>query len=171
MSRQSRYLGTPGKITTTREANGAWCAKTRFRDFDGVTRQLRASGRSASAATNELNRKIAERSIPSGGSDLTPESHLSDLITFGLMKSALKASSPNPRWNSTSVMLAPSYYPRLARCGFGNSLWAPSTGSLKPSHARAAHGHGTPRWCCLPPAGLRHATTRCPLIRCATPPG
>lgn len=90
MSRQSRYLGTPGKITTARETNGGWCAKTRFRDFDGVTRQLRASGRSASAATNELNRKIAERSIPSGGSDLTPESHLSDLITYWLDEISLE---------------------------------------------------------------------------------
>ncbi|WP_183100140.1 tyrosine-type recombinase/integrase [Nocardioides pelophilus] len=41
-------------------------ARTRFRDFDGVTREIKGTGRSAAAAVRELKAKIADRSAPSG---------------------------------------------------------------------------------------------------------
>lgn len=41
-------------------------ARTRFRDFDGVRREIKGTGRSAAAAVRELKVKIADRSAPSG---------------------------------------------------------------------------------------------------------
>jgi integrase len=45
---------------------GVYRARTRFRDFDGVTREVKGTGRSAAAAVRELKAKIADRSAPSG---------------------------------------------------------------------------------------------------------
>ena len=40
-------IGTYGTITTTELPGGQWDAKTRYRDHDGKTRQLRARGTTA----------------------------------------------------------------------------------------------------------------------------
>ncbi|MDR7254150.1 integrase [Nocardioides sp. BE266] len=45
---------------------GVYRAHTRFRDLDGVTRRVKATGRTAAAATRELKAKIADRSAPTG---------------------------------------------------------------------------------------------------------
>ncbi|GAA5122732.1 tyrosine-type recombinase/integrase [Alloalcanivorax gelatiniphagus] len=66
MARPTLPLGTFGKITTTEVRPGVYRARTRFRDFDGATREIKATGRSAAAATRELKTKIAERSAPAG---------------------------------------------------------------------------------------------------------
>ena len=66
MARPTLPLGTFGSITTEEVRPGVYRARTRFRDFDGVTRQVMATGRSAAAATRELKAKIADRSAPTG---------------------------------------------------------------------------------------------------------
>ncbi|MDP3951236.1 site-specific integrase [Microbacterium sp.] len=73
MARPPLPLGTFGTITTTEVRPGVYRARTRFRDFDGVTREVKGTGRSAAAAVRELKAKIADRSAPSGdliGSDM-----------------------------------------------------------------------------------------------------
>jgi integrase len=66
MARPPLPIGTFGSITTRQVRPGVYRASTRFRDFDGVTREVKATGRSAAAATRELKAKIADRSAPSG---------------------------------------------------------------------------------------------------------
>lgn len=66
MARPTHPIGTFGKITTTEVRSGVYRARTRFRDFDGVTRGVTATGRSAAAATRDLKTKIADRNAPSG---------------------------------------------------------------------------------------------------------
>ena len=66
MARPPLPIGTFGSITTNEVRPGVYRARTRFRDFDGVTREIKGTGRSAAAAVRELKTKIADRSVPSG---------------------------------------------------------------------------------------------------------
>ncbi len=66
MARPPLPIGTFGSITTKEVRPGVYRARTRFRDFDGVTREIKGTGRSAAAAVRELKAKIADRSAPSG---------------------------------------------------------------------------------------------------------
>ena len=66
MARPPLPIGTFGSITTNEVRPGVYRARTRFRDFDGVTREIKGTGRSAAAAVRELKTKIADRSAPSG---------------------------------------------------------------------------------------------------------
>lgn len=66
MARPPLPIGTFGSITTREVRPGVYRARTRFRDFDGVTREIKGTGRSAAAAIRELKTKIADRSAPSG---------------------------------------------------------------------------------------------------------
>lgn len=56
--------GTWGEIHTRKVRRGAYRARTRIRDTDGVTRQVTATGTTASAATRALREKLAERTTP-----------------------------------------------------------------------------------------------------------
>ncbi len=66
MARPPLPIGTFGSITTKEVRPGVYRARTRFRDFDGVTREIKGTGRSAAAAVRELKAKIADRSAPTG---------------------------------------------------------------------------------------------------------
>ncbi|MDO3395837.1 MULTISPECIES: tyrosine-type recombinase/integrase [Nocardioides] len=66
MARPPLPIGTFGTITTKEVRPGVYRARTRFRDFDGVTREIKGTARSAAAAVRELKVKIADRSAPSG---------------------------------------------------------------------------------------------------------
>jgi integrase len=73
MARPPLPIGTFGSITTKEVRPGVYRARTRFRDFDGVTREIKGTGRSAAAAVRELKTKVADRRAPSGdliGSDM-----------------------------------------------------------------------------------------------------
>lgn len=73
-------IGTFGEITATQVAAGRYRAATRFRDWDGQTRQVTASGSSANAAKNALKKVLAGRMRVGGAGDgLTPDSPFSDL--------------------------------------------------------------------------------------------
>jgi integrase len=66
MARPTLPIGTFGRIATKEVRPGVYRARTRFRDFDGVTREIKGTGRSAAAAARELKAKIADRSAPTG---------------------------------------------------------------------------------------------------------
>ena len=66
MARPPLPIGTFGTITTQQVRPGVYRARTRFRDFDGVTREVKGTGRSAAASIRELKAKIADRSAPTG---------------------------------------------------------------------------------------------------------
>lgn len=85
MSRPRLTIGTYGEITTRRRPSGRIEARARYRDWDGVTRLVQASGDSPAAATRALKAKCVDRNLiaPSAGS-LTADSPFPDLVAYWL---------------------------------------------------------------------------------------
>lgn len=78
MARPPLVLGTWGKITRVQRA-GAWVAFARFRDYDGVTRQVERGGATGAAAERTLLAALRDRArLPN--EDLTPETRLNRVI-------------------------------------------------------------------------------------------
>lgn len=75
-------IGTYGHIADPwQTASGAWQTKTRFRDSDGVTRPVTATGDTPAKAKSNLKAKLLERKAHTNGTgELTRESPLSDLV-------------------------------------------------------------------------------------------
>ena len=57
-------LGTWGTIRTTQVREGAYRARTRIRDKDGVTREVTATGTTVAAAERALREKLVDRATP-----------------------------------------------------------------------------------------------------------
>ncbi len=74
MAGRSLPIGAHGHIKTKQLATKSWQAQCRFRDVDGVIRQVKRTGRSRSAAENDLQAALAQRSLPTGAGALGPES-------------------------------------------------------------------------------------------------
>ena len=81
MARPRLPLGTWGIITTQKVRSGAWCALTRYRDHDGHTRRVTATGSSKAAAERALRELLAVRSAPAGEL-VTAETRLFDLAAY-----------------------------------------------------------------------------------------
>ena len=64
MPREIKALGTHGAINTVALANGTYRAETRIRDYDGITRRVRAVGVSKYKAEQHLKAKLLERNTP-----------------------------------------------------------------------------------------------------------
>lgn len=78
MARPPLPIGTFGRIKTNEVRPGVFRARTRFRDFDGVTREVTATGRSSAAAERDLKVKIADRRAPTGDL-ISPDMRLSQV--------------------------------------------------------------------------------------------
>jgi integrase len=62
MARSPLAMGTHGSISVKkREGSTSWVARCRFRDFDGVTRSLKAAGRSKTAAAAAMQDALQDR--------------------------------------------------------------------------------------------------------------
>lgn len=73
-------IGTYGSIQTTELARGRFRALTRFRDWDGQTRQVGATGESRNAAITALKLDLQERMRHAGTQgSLAPDSKFTDL--------------------------------------------------------------------------------------------
>lgn len=73
----ARVVRTEKRQRGTREVEvQVWRARTRFRDADGVTREITATGMSETKARSELLVKIRDRTAP-GGDLITPQMRLS----------------------------------------------------------------------------------------------
>ncbi|MCI2959512.1 tyrosine-type recombinase/integrase [Agromyces atrinae] len=78
MARPPLVLGTWGRITRTQRASG-WVAYARFRDYDGVTRQVERKGKTGASAERELLAALRDRArLPS--EEITPETRLVRVI-------------------------------------------------------------------------------------------
>lgn len=111
MSRPRLPIGTAGDIIVTIASSGTFTARARFRDWDGVSRLVQASGRSRSAAERALKEKLADRAeYRPGTTDLTADSTFQDLADYWL---ADMEASPDItpgtrklyRWNMTKLVL------------------------------------------------------------------
>jgi integrase len=85
MSRQRLTIGTFGEIGHLASPNGRVVARARYRDWDGKTRLVQATGDTRTSAERALKAKLADRSLfqPSS-SALTPDSPLPDLVAYWL---------------------------------------------------------------------------------------
>lgn len=61
MARPPLPIGTYGNITTHPVPGGGFCAVTRFRDLDGVTRKVKRVGPTESVARNRLREELRDR--------------------------------------------------------------------------------------------------------------
>lgn len=83
MGRPPLPLGAWGTIKRRQLDDGRWVAHARFRDYDGVTRQVRRWGRTGAAAERELLSELTDRTAPTGD-EVTPETRLSALALLYL---------------------------------------------------------------------------------------
>lgn len=83
MSRQRLTIGTFGEIGHLVSLSGRVVARARYRDWDGKTRLVQATGDTRKSAERALKAKLADRSLfqPSS-SALTPDSPFPDLVTY-----------------------------------------------------------------------------------------
>lgn len=73
MGRPPLPLGSYGKITTWEEGAG-FIARTKFRDFDGVVRLVKRTGKSRAAAERALKAALVTRRAPVKDGEVTPDS-------------------------------------------------------------------------------------------------
>ena len=105
MPRPPLELGTWGKITRTelKDSNGtptgSWVARTRYRDYDGTTRQVKANGASGAKAEAALKVSLRDRQRSQGGSGLTGKSTVGELL-------ALWIATPPPRGTRSPQTIA-----------------------------------------------------------------
>lgn len=92
MPRPPLPIGTHGKITCYEEGPKRWRAYTKFRDFDGVTRRVSRTGRTAAAAERELKKALAERSKARGG-EIRPETRFSEVAKAWLVSVEKKVNA------------------------------------------------------------------------------
>ena len=116
MARPPLPLGTWGTITTEKIRDGNYRALTRFRDTDGNTRRVTATGPSKAAAERALRDVLGMRTAPAGEL-LTAETRLIDLATQWI--SGLEAEG---RIEQTTI----NEYRRVL-----DNLVLPSVGGLK----------------------------------------
>ena len=81
MARPPLPLGTWGTITTEKIRDGSYRALTRFRDHDGNTRRVTATGPSKAAAERALRDVLGTRTAPAGEL-VTAETRLVDLANL-----------------------------------------------------------------------------------------
>ena len=85
MARPRLTIGTFGAIETHTVPSGRFEARTRYRDWDGRSRMVQATGNTATAAERALKAQLAQRHLlQPTSSSLTPDSLFPDLVTYWL---------------------------------------------------------------------------------------
>lgn len=82
MARPPLPLGTWGTITRKELPTGTWEARARYRDWDGNTRQVRATGPTGASAERTLTERLRDRSRAGTGDELTRDSTISQLADY-----------------------------------------------------------------------------------------
>lgn len=84
MGRPPLPLGSWGRINRTQLAPGRWQARARFRDFDGVTRPVKAHGPTGAAAERRLVAALTERTTAPTGGEITQDTKVAVLVALWL---------------------------------------------------------------------------------------
>jgi integrase len=81
MARPPLSVGTYGEIRYYREGNGSHRARTKYRDHDGVTREVERRGSTKGAAERALKEALRDRGKINGASpeELSPDSRISSI--------------------------------------------------------------------------------------------
>jgi integrase len=81
MARPPLPVGTWGNIRTEKLGPNRFCARARFRDYDGTTRDVEAIGTTGPAAVRALKEKLRDRVAPNDD-EITRETHISTLANL-----------------------------------------------------------------------------------------
>lgn len=84
MPRQPLPIGTHGKVKVNPKASGGFVAKAKYRDYDGVTRIVERSGRTETAATNNLLEALRDRAGAPNSGPVTPDTKFSAVADLWL---------------------------------------------------------------------------------------
>lgn len=86
MGRPRLEIGTYGEISATELKNGRWCARARYRDRDGVTREVKAVAPTEAKSKAALRSRLRDRRRGPAGTDdeLTLESTVEQLLSHWL---------------------------------------------------------------------------------------
>lgn len=76
MGRPPHEVGTTGNVRTYSTSSG-WRARTTYRGYDGVTREIQRHGKTETQAKRKLSTAIRDRVFVGGGEDLRPDSKVS----------------------------------------------------------------------------------------------
>jgi integrase len=83
MARPPLPVGTWGKIRTEQLGPNRFCARARFRDYDGTTRDVEATGTTGPAAVRALQAKLRDRIAPNDD-EITRETRVNTLADLWL---------------------------------------------------------------------------------------
>ncbi len=83
MARPPLPIGTWGAIRTEKLGPNRYCARTRFRDHDGKTRDVEATDTTGPAAIRALKVKLRDRATPNDD-EITRDTHVSVLARLWL---------------------------------------------------------------------------------------
>ena len=97
MARPPLPVGSYGKITSWQDGP-IWLARAKFRDFDGVARPVKRSGKTRTAAERALRAALGERQTPAKRAEVTPETKLAKVAELWLaeVERAVDAGSRSP---------------------------------------------------------------------------
>jgi integrase len=97
MPRPPLPLGTYGKIKTWQEGK-TWLARAKFRDFDGIARLVKRSGKAKAAAERELKTALADRQMPVKRAEITGQTTMDKLAELWLaeIERAVDAGTKSP---------------------------------------------------------------------------
>jgi hypothetical protein len=90
VARPELPIGTWGKIRTETLGPNRFCARARFRDYDGKTRDVEATGPTAPAAIRALNVKLRDRTTPNDD-EITRDTRVDLLADLWLDQMAAEA--------------------------------------------------------------------------------
>lgn len=111
MSRSRLPIGTFGDVSYRVLASGHILARARYRDWDGQTRQVQASGPSRKTAELVLKQKLSERAVyQAGTAELTADSTFKQLAEYWLMDMDMNPDLAEGtrqlyRWNMEHLVL------------------------------------------------------------------
>jgi integrase len=83
MSRPPLPLGTYGKIKTWQDGK-TWLARVQFRDYDGMIRMVKRSGRTRAATERALRAALADRQTPVKQAEITAETKIAKVAELWL---------------------------------------------------------------------------------------
>lgn len=97
MPRPPLPVGTHGKIKITERASGGFVARTKYRDYDGVTRLVERAGATQNKAKNNLSEALRDRSGPARGV-VNAETKFSDAaaLWFAEVEASVKSGDCSP---------------------------------------------------------------------------
>ncbi|MGH3722380.1 MAG: hypothetical protein ACRDRI_26775 [Pseudonocardiaceae bacterium] len=147
MPRPPLPLGTYGKIKIWREGR-TWLARVKFRDFDGIARLVKRSGKTKAAAERELKTALADRQMPVKRAEVTARTTMDKLAELWLVEieRAVDAGTESPGlWTPTARSTGDTSHRRWVHCEFGR--WTPllSIGSWKRPRRRPSAEPAQPR--------------------------